>query len=59
MCKFCEGRKIHKVEIQDIVFNIQINNDEIIIRSKTEDSTSDIYIDINYCPMCSRKLSED
>ena len=57
MCEYCEGDR-------EIVFNkfmrIKVEKfiDNLTLRVDTRESTH-TRVDINYCPMCGRKLGEE
>ena len=57
MCEFCE-EEIYLLNYKDCTLEIQDN--ELYIRTYKNNVAQRIFsTEINYCPMCGRKLGED
>ena len=54
MCKFCKEEK----PIQSGSKSIEMDKNTMLVEFKDEKSISYFAIDINYCPICGRILSE-
>ena len=59
MCKYCEKSK--SLEIKDAYGDLDLRIEEIYVEDKhlgIDTISHRNYIDINYCPMCGRKLED-
>ena len=54
MCKFCKEEN----PIQWGDKSIEMDKNTMLVEFKDEESISYFAIDINYCPICGRRLSE-
>ena len=56
MCKFCEDRN-NKYEIENAT--ISIDNDNCLVIAPLNYYSNKIYLTLDYCPMCGKKLCGD
>jgi hypothetical protein len=56
MCEYCNGKHLYKYGENDVVeINLDHKRIEIMVEGNWGDLT-ELYIDINYCPICGRNL---
>lgn len=73
MCEYCEGKSQYEINGKNfnILYTFGFKNDRRydswIMKGKmdrkagimiTTDNSNGVYFDINYCPMCGRKLTK-
>ena len=54
MCKFCR----EEISIQSGSNSIEMDKNTMLVEFKDEKYISYLAIDINYCPICGRRLNE-
>ena len=63
MCKYCEKENVQYVLNDDIIYLYIMNNKhippQIVFGNYNEVNSFHRYININYCPICGRKLKDN